>query len=138
MPSSPAVPASSLDAGPAHGLRSSALDGLRSVQPQDPEAFVRRVLITYRRSLDRYLGDLQRACDSGDAAKARLVVHSLKSSSLQIGADDFGLVCGDIEQQILRDGLDHPDLRAAIHSLPAGALLVRHAIDALVGPETGA
>ena len=135
MSSRPAHPTSSFEASRPPGLRLGALDGLRAARSEDPDGFVRLVLSTFRRTIDRYLPELDQARRRGDAVTARRVVHTLKSSSLQIGADEFGTTCAALELAIVEQGLDHPAVSDGLDQLPAGAETVRAMINELIGPE---
>jgi HPt (histidine-containing phosphotransfer) domain-containing protein len=78
-------------------LAPQALQTLRSLSPGHEGEFMRRVLRTYRQSLDRYLADIERGLVSGDLAVVRLSAHSLKSSSAQVGAVAFSDRCAALE-----------------------------------------
>lgn len=78
-------------------LAPQALQTLRSLSPGHEGEFMRRVLRTYRQSLDRYLADIERGLASGDLAVVRLSAHSLKSSSAQVGALEFSDRCAALE-----------------------------------------
>ncbi len=78
-------------------LAPEALQVLRSLSPGQEGDFMRRVLKTYRQSLDRYLADIERGLACGDLSVVRLSAHSLKSSSAQIGALEFSDRCAALE-----------------------------------------
>ena len=134
--SSTTPPLPTLPEGPVPArLRPEALGGLRALDPVNGEAFVARVLQTYRRSLDRYLPELEAALNHGDVANARMIVHSLKSSSLQIGADDFGQLCAAIEQRLVSAGAIDAGAVTMLADLFVRVPAVRRSIDAEIGPE---
>ena len=78
-------------------LAPQALQTLRSLSPGHEGEFMRRVLRTYRQSLDRYLVDIERGLARGDLPAVRLAAHSLKSSSAQVGALEFSDRCAALE-----------------------------------------
>lgn len=123
------------EASGAPPLRVEALAVLRSLDPAGGSMFVVRVLRTYLNSLDRYLPDLRAARARGDAGALRMVVHSLKSSSQQIGAEDFGQSCADIERALVAHGLDLPDLDQRLERLAADALGVRRRVEWTLAEE---
>jgi histidine phosphotransfer protein HptB len=123
------------EASGAAPLRAEALAVLRSLDPSGGTMFVVRVLQTYLGSLDRYLPEIQAARARGDVPALRMVVHSLKSSSLQIGADDFGHLCADIERDLVAQGLDAPALDHDLARLAADAQGVRRRVEVALAAE---
>lgn len=108
---------------------------LRSLDPAGGTLFVRRVLATYLSSLERYLPEIQAAHGRGDAAALRMVVHSLKSSSLQIGADAFGQLCAAVELEVVAQGLDSPGLEQRLQGLALQAQGVRSVVEQTLAAE---
>jgi histidine phosphotransfer protein HptB len=123
------------EAGGASPLRAEALAVLRSLDPAGGALFVVRVLNTYLSSLDRYLPEIQAARGRGDAAALRMVVHSLKSSSLQIGADAFGQLCAAIELEVVSQGLSSPGLDQRLAQLSDQAQGVRRVVEQTLAAE---
>src|SRR5205085_4986650 len=56
--------------------------------------------------LPRMLGELARAFEASDKAKARRAVHALKGAALSIGAQRLGQLAGDIQDCLDGDDLD--------------------------------
>jgi len=123
------------EASGASALRAEALDVLRSLDPAGGTLFVVRVLRTYLSSFDRYLPEIQAAHERGDAAALRMVVHSLKSSSLQIGADSFGQLCAAIELDVVNHGLAGPGLAQRLAQLSEQAQGVRRVVEQTLAAE---
>jgi histidine phosphotransfer protein HptB len=135
MPTTSSLPSAPTEASAAAPLRADALAVLRSLDPAGGSMFVVRVLRTYLGSLDRYLPEIRAARERGDAAALRMVVHSLKSSSLQIGAEAFGQLCADTEQRLVAQGLDSPGLDERLAQLTADAQGVRLRVESTLDAE---
>ncbi|MBQ0958543.1 Hpt domain-containing protein [Ideonella sp. 4Y11] len=116
-------------------MRTEALAVLRSLDPAGGSMFVLRVLKTYLGSLDRYLPEILAARGRGDAAALRMVVHSLKSSSLQIGAEPFGQLCAEIERELVALGLDSPGMDQRLATLAVDAQGVRRRVEWTLAEE---
>lgn len=123
------------EASGASPLRAEALALLRSLDPAGGALFLVRVLTTYLNSFDRYLPDIQSAREHGDAAALRMAVHSLKSSSLQIGADAFGQLCATIELELVTQGLVSPGLDQRLALLATQAQGVRRVVEQTLAAE---
>lgn len=93
------TPAASLLAA-SHGLNASSLGALRALDPSGGSAFLRRVLETYLRSLDKHLDAIRAARDASDLNGLRAVAHTLKSSSSSIGALVFAASSADLESVV--------------------------------------
>lgn len=88
-------------------LDASSLGALRALDPNGGTAFVRRVLETYLRSMDKHLDAIRTAQASGDLNALRAVAHTLKSSSSSVGALAFAASSATLEAA-LRERLEHP------------------------------
>jgi HPt (histidine-containing phosphotransfer) domain-containing protein len=88
-------------------LNASSLGALRALDPNGGSAFVRRVLETYLRSMDKHLDGIRAAQASGDLAALRAVAHTLKSSSSSVGALGFAASSATLESA-LRERLERP------------------------------
>lgn len=86
-------------------LNANSLGALRALDPAGGTAFVRRVLETYLRSLDKHLDSLREARARADLAALRAVAHTLKSSSNSVGALEFAASSAELES-VLRERLD--------------------------------
>jgi HPt (histidine-containing phosphotransfer) domain-containing protein len=98
------TPAASLPAA-SHGLNATSLDALRALDPSGGTAFLRRVLETYLRSMDKHLKAIRAARDAGDLNALRAVAHTLKSSSSSIGALAFAASSAELES-VLRERME--------------------------------
>jgi len=84
-------------------LDAPSVAALHQLDPSGANRLVQRVMLTYRSSLDRLLGELNLARSHNDAASLRLVTHTLKSSSACVGALALSALCAEAEQAV-RDG----------------------------------
>ncbi|MBK7613870.1 MAG: Hpt domain-containing protein [Vitreoscilla sp.] len=79
------------------GLNATSLGALRALDPSGGGAFLRRVLETYLRSMDKHLDALRAARAASDLNGLRAVAHTLKSSSSSIGALAFAASSAELE-----------------------------------------
>jgi HPt (histidine-containing phosphotransfer) domain-containing protein len=89
-------------------LNANSLSALRALDPNGGSSFVRRVLETYLRSLDKHIDSWRNAEAAGDLAGLRAVAHTLKSSSSSVGALTFAARSAEVEA-VLRQRLEHPE-----------------------------
>lgn len=121
-------------------LNTNSLNALRALDPNGGTAFVRRVLETYQRSLDKHIDTLRTAEAAGDVAALRAVAHTLKSSSSSIGALAFAARSAELES-LLKQRLEQPapgpaplaGLAEPLAAYLAEALQVRAAVVAELG-----
>ncbi len=59
-----------------------------------------QLIKTYLDTSARLLADLRRGLDRGDVAAARHAVHTLKSTSANLGASRLAALCADMEHQV--------------------------------------
>jgi HPt (histidine-containing phosphotransfer) domain-containing protein len=76
------------------------------------QEFVDELVETYLREGDRLVDDLVVAAAAGDFAAMVLPAHSMKSSSLNVGALDLGELCRRLEEDSRSGSVDAPVDRA--------------------------
>jgi HPt (histidine-containing phosphotransfer) domain-containing protein len=81
----------------ADGLDRGVLDDIRALDPSGGSALLHRVIGIYLKSAPDLVRAMRRAADAGDAVAVGTAVHSLKSSSLNVGAARLGKLCREIE-----------------------------------------
>jgi len=101
---------------PASTLRpldAVALAKLHELDPDGRHGVVRRVLLAFESSLSRMVGELalEGAGESADVAVVFNVAHTLKSSSLAVGALELAAACAEVEKR--QRGSGAPDRLAA-------------------------
>jgi PAS domain S-box-containing protein len=81
----------------SEGLDRAALDTIRALDKSGSDAVLHRVIGIYVNSAPKLIRAIRTAADAGDAAALGDAAHSLKSSSLYIGATRIGVLCREIE-----------------------------------------
>jgi len=76
------------------------------------QEFVDELVDTYLREGDRLVEDLVMAATAGDIPALVLPAHSMKSSSLNVGALELGELCRRLEQDSRNGAVDAPLDRA--------------------------
>ena len=76
------------------------------------QAFVDELVDTYLREGDRLVEDLVVAATAGDIGAMVLPAHSMKSSSLNVGALELGERCRRLEEDCRNGSVDAPVDRA--------------------------
>ena len=76
------------------------------------QEFVDELVDTYLTEGDRLVGDLVAAAAAGDIAALVLPAHSMKSSSLNVGALELGELCRLLETDARNGSVDAPVDRA--------------------------
>ena len=76
------------------------------------QAFVDELVDTYLSEGDRLVGDLVGAAEAGDIAALVLPAHSMKSSSLNVGALALGELCRKLEEEARGGSVAEPVERA--------------------------
>ena len=84
-------------------LDPQALAVLSQLDPSGSGQLFLRVMSTYRKSLDRLVGQMAVAREPFDPDSLRLAAHTLKSSSGSVGALALAQLCGSAEAA-LREG----------------------------------
>lgn len=118
---------------PAAGVQPidhAALERLRQLDPDGARGFLRQVLQTYERSLDKHLAALMAAAEGGDIVRAGEVAHTLKSSSASVGAQALAERCSTVER-LARAG-DAAVMGAPLAALCHEATRVREAVQAML------
>lgn len=77
------------------------------------QGFVDELVDTYVAEGGRLIGELIAAADAGSVADLVRPAHSLKSSSLNVGALELGELCRRLEQDAVGGIVDDPVARAA-------------------------
>jgi CheY-like chemotaxis protein len=96
-PGQAAAPSATVAEAVAEGLDRSALDNIRALDRSGGNAVLHRLIGIYLKSAPGQVLALRRAADAGDAAEVARAAHSMKSSSLYVGAIRLGNLCRDIE-----------------------------------------
>ncbi len=65
---------------------------------REDDELLAELLRSFRRRAPHGLARLRDAVDQDDAAEVETVSHSLKGAALNIGADDLGRICSELEQ----------------------------------------
>ena len=77
------------------------------------QGFVDELVDTYVAEGGRIVGELVAAAEAGSVEGLVRPAHSLKSSSLNVGALELGELCRRLEQDALGGSVDNPVARAA-------------------------
>jgi signal transduction histidine kinase/DNA-binding response OmpR family regulator len=126
QPAAEPKPATPSNASPVLDL--AALESIRALQSGDGPSIVGRVISAYLASAPALLEDFAQALAGSDPEKARRAVHTLKSSSANVGATRLFAASKNIEA-LLRDG----DLGAARDRAALLREELRCALEALQG-----
>ena len=81
----------------SEGLDHRALETIRALDKSGDGAVLRRVIDIYLKNAPKLVDAMRGAADAGDTAALGNAAHSLKSSSLYIGAARVGTLCREIE-----------------------------------------
>jgi len=120
-----------MPAGPSGAvLDAQALANLAQLDPTGANKLLPRVLVTYRSSLARLLGQLAAARLSFDPVTLKLVTHTLKSSSASVGALTLAAMCAAAEQALREGRLD--GLNPLLDELEAEAARIDAAVQQLL------
>lgn len=74
-----------------------AVEQLRQLDPRGANRLIARVVEAYRGSADKLVPQIRDAVARGDHAGVRLVAHTLKSSSQNVGARQLAQLCAAVE-----------------------------------------
>ncbi len=102
-----AAPERPADAAPS--LDESVLDTLRTLDAGGEQGLVTRVVTTYLESSRQLFEAARHAADAGDAEALARAMHTLKSSSAQLGARRLSLLCKDLEARGRAGSLEDAD-----------------------------
>ncbi len=81
----------------AEGLDRSALDSIRALDKSGGNTVLHRIIGIYLKNAPKLVHTMRGAADAGDATALGNAAHSLKSSSLNVGAASLGALCRQIE-----------------------------------------
>jgi len=88
---------SSDDRGSPDGIDWSLLEAMKALQKPDKPDVRRKLMSVYIATAPALMESIKAAVATGDASALKNAAHSLKSSSLSIGAQVFGKTCGELE-----------------------------------------
>ncbi|MEO8005307.1 MAG: response regulator [Betaproteobacteria bacterium] len=108
-----AVPAPPIEASTPEVIDLRALDNIRILGSGDE--LLRKVLDAYLKSAPTLMEEFMQALDAANIDRARRAVHTLKSSSANLGATRFSELCKQIEASLRTGDLDR--VRAQFHAL---------------------
>jgi two-component system sensor histidine kinase/response regulator len=94
------------DGGPVREdvkLSDKALDLLRSLEDDEHQGILRRVMSMFLETTPGHLETLRRADEDGDIDRVRTTSHALKSASASVGATSLSAACAKLER-LARDG----------------------------------
>jgi len=117
--------ASVLDAG--------AIDRIRAMELRGADRLLHRLVETYLGSSAQLLAEAEAALERADSVALRQAVHTLKSSSGNVGATELARRCADIEQLARTNRL--VDARADWMAVTEEYERVKHALQEIVLPE---
>ena len=112
-------------------LDPTALQRLRSLDPTGENKVVERVVAAFEASVTRLLPQLRDAQGAVDPGGVKHVVHTLKSSSSNVGAIKLSKMCVEIETMI-RNGKGE-DMSERVDALSAEIKTVLAALKRMVG-----
>ncbi len=101
-----AAPAAAAPDVASEALDRTALDNILLLGKSGGPALLRRIIEIYFRNAPDLIGAMQAAVAAGDMAALGRAAHSLKSSSLNVGAARLGRLCREIETAVRSDSPD--------------------------------
>ena len=93
----PAAAAHSAGAEPSATLDAGVLDHIRAMERRGAARLLERLVATYQTNAAKLLADAESALARDDGAALRQAVHTLKSSSANVGALALARQCGEVE-----------------------------------------
>ena len=118
--------AAALSPGEAPVLDMSVIDRIREMEQRGAARLLERLIDTYTTTATKLMTDAERAMAQRDPVMLRHAVHTLKSSSANVGATALSLCFGTLEVHA-RDG----NTQAAEHEWPAVRVEYQRALHAL-------
>jgi HPt (histidine-containing phosphotransfer) domain-containing protein len=107
-------------------LDATALAKLRELDPSGKAGVVQRVVAASERSLVQFLAQLRQQLDRPDAGEVARIAHTLKSSSMSVGALALSRLCQTLEQQLREGGAAQThDVRRLIDEAEAALAAAR-------------
>ena len=95
---------------------------------------LRKVLDAYLKSAPTLMDEFIQALDASNIDRARRAVHTLKSSSANLGATRFSELCKQIETSLRAGDLDR--VRAQFHALTQAHDAADEALRMQIGEKT--
>ncbi len=86
--------------GPADVIDADVIGRIRDMERRGASGLLARLIETYLETSARLLAQLRQALDQGDVLAARHAVHTLKSTSANLGATALAGQCADMEHQV--------------------------------------
>ncbi len=83
-----------------------ALSGLQALYPGNGKAIMQRLVELYLNNADKLVTNLEQAWEQGNIDSIRVAAHTLKSSSLQIGATRLAEMCRTVETEARQQAFD--------------------------------
>jgi CheY-like chemotaxis protein len=117
VPTPAATSAAAVQATEVVVLDHAVIDRIRDMERRGAARLLERLIGTYLASAQRLVGEAERALEANDAPALRQSVHTLKSSSANLGATAFSARCAEVEAharsgRLLTARQDWPALRA--------------------------
>lgn len=101
------------------------LERLQALDPAGKSGLVLRLFKLFVTVLDEQIGRMETALEQGSFDSVRTTAHSLRSSSLSVGAEAFSLDCQVLERSIAQGGTDPMELTRMTQSLIHAARALR-------------
>jgi CheY-like chemotaxis protein len=134
-PAQAAQPAARASAARAP-LDEAVLEQIRSMERRGSAGLLRRLVEVYGASAQKLIADAEAGLERDDIAAAARAIHTLKSSSANLGATDLARRCGDLEAGARARRL--LDVRAQWPALRAEYERVAEALRAVAADEHAA
>lgn len=87
-------------------LDPAAIANLRSLSPDDGDAFLREIIGIFIDDTPRRIAELHASRASGDTAAFTRAAHSIKGSSSNLGANELRIVAEQLEHGARKHGID--------------------------------
>ncbi len=94
-------------------LDPEAIDNLRSLSPDDDDAFLKEILTIFLDDTPVRITELRDSRTSGNIPNFVRAVHSIKGSSSNVGASELRAIAEALENQARTTGLGHVDAQVA-------------------------
>jgi PAS domain S-box-containing protein len=114
-------------------LDCAAIDRIRAMEQRGAERLLQRLVETYLASSAQYFAAAEAALGRADSVALRQAMHTLKSSSANLGATELARRCAEIERLARADRL--VDVRADWIAVTDEYERVKHALQETVQPE---
>lgn len=87
-------------------LDPAAIANLRSLSPEDGDAFLREIIGIFVEDTPRRIAELHASRASRDAPTFTRAAHSIKGSSSNVGASELRVISEQLEHHARKHGLD--------------------------------